>query len=87
MNSLSLVSVICGSAGIVLCWACGIGLVPALVGGITGFLGMKKVQLTGERGKELAIAGLVTGGIGILLNLFWLLSYGIQGINAIMGNH
>jgi hypothetical protein len=86
MNSLALVSVISGSAGIVLCWACGIGFVPAIVGGITGFLGMKKVQLTGERGRELAIAGLVTGGIGFLLNLFWILDYGIAGINQIM-NH
>ena len=67
MNTLSIIAVIAGSLGLLTfcCW--GLGVFPSAAGLIMGFMAMKKVQQTGERGRELAIAGMVTGGIGTVL--------------------
>jgi hypothetical protein len=86
-NVVAIISLVSGILGILSCWGCGFGFLPSIAGGVMGFLAMKKVQVTGERGRELAIAGLITGIVGFALSLFWVLYYGLAGIGAIMGNH
>jgi len=70
---MALISVICGGVSFLVCCMYGIGVVPAAVGMVLGFLGMKKVQTSGEKGRELAIAGIVVGGVGILTNIGYLI--------------
>lgn len=67
MNTMAIVSIVAGGIGLLTFCCYGIGIVPSIVGLVTGFMGMKKVQETGERGRELAIAGMVTGGLGTVL--------------------
>ena|SRR5579885_375730 len=73
LNMMALISVICGGVSFLVCCMYGIGVVPAAVGMVLGFLGMKKVQTSGEKGRELAIAGIVVGGVGILTNIGYLI--------------
>lgn len=72
MNTLAIVSAVCGGFGLFSC-LCGILTLPSIAGIVTGFIAYKKVQETGEKGKELAIAGMITGGLGILLWIGWII--------------
>jgi len=73
MNTLSIVAAIAGGVGLVTFCCYGLGIVPSIAGLVTGFMGMKKVQETGERGRELAIAGMVMGGLGTLFALGYII--------------
>ncbi len=70
-SSAGITALVCGIVSIVMCWVPLIGLVSAIIGIVFGSKGMKKVQ-----GKGMAIAGLVTGIIGLILSVlytvFWI---------------
>jgi hypothetical protein len=63
-NVLSIVSLVTGILGLVTACCSGI-LAPAAV--ITGWIGLAQIKKTGEKGKGMAIAGLITGGINLLI--------------------
>jgi hypothetical protein len=84
MNTLALISVIAGSLGLLTFCCYGLGIIPAAAGLIMGFVGLKKVQQTGERGRELAIAGMVTGGIGTLFGIVYLILIVIGVVSSSM---
>jgi hypothetical protein len=71
-NTQALVSMILGIASIVLC-CYGIGLVLGGVALVLGFLGLQKVKNENAGNRGMAIAGLITGGIGALLSLGFLI--------------
>ena len=47
---------------------CGIG---SIVGIVLGIVAMNQIKQTREGGHGLAIAGIVVGGVTLLLNLLW----------------
>ena len=69
-NGLAVASLICGILGLVLFWACFVGLVLAIVAVVLGVMGRSKSrQLPGESGSGMALAGMITGGIGVALGV------------------
>lgn len=67
-NGLALTALIVGIAALVLCWVPVLGLLLGIVAVILGILGMKKASDGG--GKGLAIGGLATGALALLIGLF-----------------
>lgn len=75
-NILSIISLIAGILGFlsmclgiipVLWWFCyGAGGLLSIAALVLGFLGIKQIKKTGERGRGLAITGIVLGGLTIL---------------------
>jgi hypothetical protein len=69
-NGLAIASLICGVLGLALFWACFVGLVLAIVAVVLGVMGRSKSrQLPGESGSGMALAGMITGGIGVALGI------------------
>ena len=63
-NNMAIASFVCGMLGLVPLW---IGFILCILAIVFGVLGLQKAgQLPGERGKGLAIAGLVLGVLFIL---------------------
>ena len=56
LNRMALASLLCSSIG----WLC---IVGPLLGLIFGFLALNQIQQTGQRGRGLAIAGIIIGAI------------------------
>src|SRR5581483_11080675 len=71
-NQLAIISAVCGVLGLFTC-LCIIFIFPSIAGIVTGFLALNKVKETGEKGRELAIAGMVTGGLGIVLWIIYII--------------
>jgi hypothetical protein len=75
-NILSIISLVAGILGFlstclsiipILGWFClGIGGLFGIAALVLGFLGMNQVKKTAEKGKGMAIAGIVLGGLTIL---------------------
>ena len=65
-SSAGIIALVCGIVSIVMCWVPLVGLVSAIIGIVFGSKGMKIAQ-----GKGMAIAGLVTGIIGLILSAFY----------------
>lgn len=57
-NKLAIVSLVVG-----ILWVGGLGAILAL---ILGIVGLKQIKRSGQRGKGLAIAGIVLGCLGVL---------------------
>lgn len=73
-NGMSIASLATGISSILLCWCYGIGLIPGVLGLVFGFISMKQIKERGESGRGMALAGAITGGIGILFAIiFWIL--------------
>ena len=78
-NTLAVTSLVCGIVTLVLalcCWP--LGVVSAIAALITGYLGLRKADELGGNGKGMAIAGLVMGGIGILVAVLFGLLFGVS---------
>ncbi|KNY30409.1 DUF4190 domain-containing protein [Pseudobacteroides cellulosolvens] len=67
-NGFSIASMILGISSIVLACCYGIGIIPGILGVIFGFMARKKIDNSQgrEQGSGLALAGIITGFIGIL---------------------
>jgi hypothetical protein len=82
-NVLSILSLVCGILGVIsVCsWSVpyvnlicvGMGGFVALSGLVTGAVGLRQVKNRADKGKGLAIAGLITSILSILVNLIILL--------------
>jgi hypothetical protein len=71
-NPLAIVSMILGIVSIVLMCCYGAGILFGGVALVLGFLGMNKSKNEGLGGRGMALAGVITGGIGAFLSLIWL---------------
>ena len=63
-NTLAIVALVAGIAGLTV-----IPFVSSIVAVVTGHMARKEVRRTGEQGDGLALAGLITGYIGIGLGV------------------
>ena len=71
-QTLAIVSLVAGILGLTLC--CGT-LIPSIVAVVLGFMARGKAASdpANYAGGGLALGGLITGGLGILLNIVWLI--------------
>jgi len=53
-----------------LVWLCGIGSIAAV---ITGLMARQQIRQRGQSGDGLALAGLIIGGIGIVLTIVYVI--------------
>jgi hypothetical protein len=65
-NGLAAWSLIAGLVGLLLDFLFGVGIGPAIVGVIVGFLAVNKSKKTGQ-GRGLALGGLITSGAAFLV--------------------
>ncbi len=102
-NSLAVVSLVMGVLGIVLAAASilltfvccggfplvGLSLVLGIAAAICGHLALRQVSETGEQGRGLALAGLVTGyagvGLSVVVIFVMLLGLGLFAVFAAAG--
>ena len=68
-TGLSIASMVCGILSLVGCWCCGLGVILAIAAIVLGVIGRKK------GGKGFALAGIICGSIGIIINLIYLAWY------------
>ena len=70
---MAIASLVLGIIGLVTFWACGFGALPGLIAVVLGILGMQAAnKLPGQPQRGLAIAGIVTGGLAVLIGVgFW----------------
>lgn len=90
-NGLAIAALIVGILSIPLAFACGIGGLFGIAAIVLGFLGLKKANDDlGGGGKGLAVGGIVTGGLGLLAVIAWVVLFfvvadsvdDIDGINS-----
>lgn len=73
-NGLAIAALVLGILSIPLAFACGAGVLFGIAGVVLGFLGVKKAnEEMGGSGKGLAQAGIVTGVLGILATVAFVL--------------
>lgn len=72
-NGMAIASLVLGIIGLVTFWACGFGALPGLIAVVLGILGLRAANsLPGQPQRGLAIAGIVTGGLAVLVGIgFW----------------
>jgi hypothetical protein len=77
-NGLAVASLVCGIVSMVGGLACLIGAAAAIPGLIMGLMALSRIGRSGgqEKGKGMAIAGIVTSGVGIVV-LFLFIVWGI----------
>ena len=69
-NTLGLLSMIFGIVSLPLAFCCGFfGIALAIAALVLGFLGFKKVQEGQADNRGMALAGMICGGIGVLLGI------------------
>jgi hypothetical protein len=69
-NGLAIGAMITGIASILIgccCWP--LGLIAGAAGGVMGFIGRKQIAERGGRGQGMALAGIITGGVGVLVGI------------------
>jgi Domain of unknown function (DUF4190) len=73
MNGMAVASLVCSLFG----WLCFVG---PLFGLIFGFVALNQIRQTGQRGRGLALAGIVVGGILVVLTI-------VVGLHRTVGKH
>lgn len=85
-SGLSVASMVCGIVGLTVCLCFTFGI-PSILAVIFGHLGMAETRTGAKSGRGMAIAGLITGYVGVapaVLLSFWVLVAG--GIGALTGD-
>jgi hypothetical protein len=74
-NGFSIASMVLGIASVVLGCCYGIGIIPGILGVIFGFMAKKKIDNSQgrEKGSGFAIAGIITGFIGLFIGVIFLI--------------
>jgi len=88
-NGLSIASMVLGIVSIPLYFCYGAGLLLGIPAIITGFIARNQIKQTGgkQKGNGMALAGIITGGIPVLLGIFALVIIAILLIlGPIIGN-
>lgn len=74
-NGLAITSLVLGIIGLLTFWACGGGGLLGIGAVVFGFLGLNKAKEMNDNGKGLAMGGIITGGLAIVISvlavLFW----------------
>lgn len=65
-NGTAIASLVCGIAGVPLCFC----FLPSLVAVVLGVIAMSETRRTGQSGYKLAVAGLTVGVVTLLIGLF-----------------
>lgn len=63
-NALAVVSLVAGIVGLTL-----IPFLASIAAVVTGHIGLKEIRAKGDRGEGMAVAGLITGYIGVGIGL------------------
>ncbi|MBU9766233.1 DUF4190 domain-containing protein [Mycobacterium sp. TNTM28] len=74
-NNLAIGSLVASILSLPLLFMCALGLLAAFVGVGLGIAALGQIKQRGEQGHGLAVAGIVVGAIGIVLNGGWLLLF------------
>ena len=87
-NSLALISMICGIAGLVLMFFCGFGFLPAVAAVIMGFVGRSQINQSGgmQGGSGMALTGIITGGVAVALSVIIFIVFLIGGVFSAITN-
>lgn len=88
-NGLALTSMICGIAGLVLMFFCGLGFLPAVAALITGFIARSQINQSGgvQGGSGQALAGIITGAAAIGLSILFIVLWLITGLASALINN
>jgi Domain of unknown function (DUF4190) len=62
---MAIASLVCSLVGIPLYFLC-FGFAVSIIGIVLGIVALNQVNQTKQRGKGLAVAGMVVGGVGLL---------------------
>ncbi|HWL78929.1 DUF4190 domain-containing protein [Microbacterium sp.] len=82
-NSLAIVSLIAGIAGLTL-----VPFIGSIVGVITGHMSLSQLKTSGEEGRGIALGGLITGYVGLglaVLGLLFALAF-LPALFAVISN-
>ena len=74
-NPMAMASMVCGILSIVFCCGSWISWILSIVAIVLGAVSISK----GRRGKGMAMAGIITGAVGIVLSILILIVAGIMG--------
>ncbi|MGA5539639.1 DUF4190 domain-containing protein [Mycolicibacterium nivoides] len=81
-NTVAIGSLVASIMSLPLFAMCAIGLLAALVGIGLGITALNQIKKTGQSGRGLAIAGIIIGALGTLLNGGWILLFVIGVLSA-----
>lgn len=80
-NGLAIASLVTGVLSIFFGACYGSGIAFAIAALITGIIGMRQIkQNSGTGGSGLALTGIITGAVGVLFGLLWILFYIFLGV-------
>ncbi|WP_415847587.1 DUF4190 domain-containing protein [Tsukamurella strandjordii] len=68
-NGLAIASLVCGILSIPSACVWGLGILFGIAAIIMGIIAMKQTKQTGQDGNGMALAGLITGVVGLLLSI------------------
>ncbi|KWX03639.1 hypothetical protein TH66_12450 [Carbonactinospora thermoautotrophica] len=76
-NAPGIAAVLLAVLGLFLCWALGIGAVPAIAGLACGGVALRRAR-AGQASRPLAVTGLVLAGLALAVSVFFLVVEGRQ---------
>ena len=89
-NGMAIAALVCGILSLLAFWACFVGILLGILAVVFGFLGRSKAREMNGNGAGMALAGLITGGLGLLVSLVAFVAFFIiaestddfEGINS-----
>jgi uncharacterized protein DUF4190 len=72
-NGLAIAGMVCGILGLVLFWFPYLGIVLGILGLVFGVLGRNRAVQLGGVGQGMALAGIVTGGVAVVVGILWII--------------
>lgn len=83
LSKLSVAALSAGVTGIMLSACCAfIGIPAAIAAVVLGYFGLKETATGMQRGRGMAIAGIILGGIGLLLGIAVVVFAGVMRMNT-----
>jgi hypothetical protein len=83
---LGILADVSGIFGFCCCLSTPLSLVFGAIGLVLGFFGLREVQSGAKTGHGLALGGMITSGIGLLLAIIWLLMFAFAIVAQPNGN-
>lgn len=80
-NSLAVAALVSSLVALPAYIMCFIGFLPSILGIILGVIGLSQVTKSGEKGKEMAIAGIVIGAVALVFMFFFIVLISATGTN------